>query len=126
MEFTRDSRNLLGDFDLVSASVDNKTLEVKPLRLLVYRDFILIDNTDLIIPFSKMKEVRGEEDRQSVTLYVDYKDDSDTVRHLQFTGIDDPGPGSIEYCEIMITRGIMSSHLPLKNKDKACYGILGY
>lgn len=123
MSFERDQRNLLGIFDLLSANIDGQ--EIGDVQLLVYRDFVTIDEIDLIIPFSKMKMINEVSRSKELILQIDYKDRND-LKSLRIKGKNDGSPDSLEYCEIMVERGIMSSHIPLKNKDKACYGVLGY
>lgn len=124
MKFERDQRNLLGVFDLMSVNLDDEEIG-ENVQFLVYRDFITIDEIGLLIPFSKIKTIDEVSRSKELILRIDYKE-GENLKSLRIKGKNDGSPDSLEYCEIMVERGIMSSHIPLKNKDKACYGVLGY
>lgn len=124
---SRDPKNLLGIFDLDNVDVDGKTSIASNIVMHVYRDFVAIDAVKIVLPFNKIKEIIAEEsDSRTMTCRIEYKGSDDQIKTIKFSGLNDGGPSSMEYCQIMICRGTMSSHLPQKNKDKACYGILGY
>ena len=123
----RDPKNLLGVFDLDSVDLDGRTFTGQNIVMNVYRDFVAVDSVNMVLPFNRIKEIVSDDSESRImTCRIDYKDSDNQIKTIKFSGPKDGGPSSMEYCQIMICRGSMSSHLPSKNKDKACYGILGY